>query len=367
MLQSRTPSNLTKTAAVFFIGALAACGFDVTSAPDEGTAPRVLSNIPLDGATGVALDGTVSATFSEAMDPDTLNTSTFTLTSDATAIAIPGTVLYGDSTAVFRPAAHLTSSGVYTATITTDANSGHGVGLAAEYTWNFTGDRVLGPGGAPVNLRTAGNYAVLAKASISGTGATVTGNLGISPAAASYVTGFSLIADGSTEFSTSAQVIGRAYAADYGPPTPALLLAAVTDLQIACADAAARVPGTTDLGAGSLGGMLIAPGVYRWSGGVSVLSSVTLTGGATDVWIFQIAGTLNVAAATEIILTGGALPQNVFWQSSGAVTLGAMAHLEGVMLANTAFTSGAGTTIKGRVLSQTDVTITGSNVVQPAL
>ena len=97
------------------------------------------------------------------------------------------------------------------------------------------------------------------------------------------------------------------------------------------------------------------------------IAGVTLTGDATDVWIFQIVGTLNVAAATEIILTGGALPKNVFWQSSGAVTLGAMSHLEGVVLASTAFTSGAGTTIKGRVLSQTDVTITGSNVVQPAL
>lgn len=366
-MRSTTPSNLTRTAASFLIGALAACGFDLTAAPSEGTTPRVLSNSPLDGATGVALDGTVSAIFSEAMDPDTLTVSTFTLTSGATAIPVPGSVIYSDSKAVFWPAANLTSSGVYRATINTGANSGHGVGLAAEYTWNFTGDRVLGAGGAPVDLRTAVNYAVLAKASISGTGATVTGHLGISPAAASYVTGFSLIADGSTEFSTSAQVIGRVYAADYGPPTPAILLAAVNDMQLAYADAAARAPGITDLGAGNLGGMLLVPGVYRWSGGVSILSSVTLTGSATDVWIFQIAGTLNVAAAREIILTGGALPGNVFWQTSGAVTLGAMAHLEGVVLTATAFTSGAGTTIKGQVLSQTDVTITGSNVVQPAL
>lgn len=359
--------NLTTPATAFFIAAFAACGFTVTGASDEGTPPRVLSNSPLDGASGVALDGTVSATFSEAMDPDTLTVTTFTLTAGPTAIPVPGTVMYADSTAVFRPAVNLTSSGVYRATITTDANSGHGVGLASEYTWNFTGDPLLGPGGAPVNLRTAGNYAVLARASVSGTGATVTGNLGLSPAAASYVTGLSLITDGSTKFSTSAQVIGRVYAADYGPPTPAILMAAVNDMQLAYADAAVRTPGITDLGAGNLGGMLLGPGVYRWTGGLSIQSNVTLTGSATDVWIFQIAGTLNVAAATEIRLTGGALPKNVFWQSSGAVTLGAMARLEGVVLTATALTSGAGTTITGRVLSRTDVTITGSNVVQPAL
>lgn len=343
---------------------LVACTFSVESGSGE-TTPTVLSSVPSDGSTGVALDGTVRATFSEAMEPASLTTATFTLTTGGVAIA--GSVLYADSTVVFRPAADLLRGVTYTATVTTGANSDSGVSLAANYSWNFTGDQVGGPGGAPVNLRTAGAYAVLAAASITGTGATVTGNLGISPAAASYITGFSLMADGSTQFSTSLQVIGRVYAADYGAPTPTILGTAANDLLLACADAAGRTPTAgTEINGGNIGGMTLAPGVYRWSSGVTIPTSMTLTGRASDVWIFQIAGTLNMSASQRVMLTGGALAKNVFWQVSGAVTLEAMAHLEGVVLGATAFTSGAGTTISGRVLAQTDVTITGSSVVQPA-
>lgn len=220
--------------------------------------------------------------------------------------------------------------------------------------------------GLSVNLGTASNYVVLAMAGISGTSATVKGNIGISPAAGTYITGFSLIPDASTQFSTSLQVTGRAYAADYGTPTPANLQTAVSDMQLAYMEAAGRAPDFINWQSGNIDGLTLAPGVYKWSSGLSIQASVYLTGSATDVWILQIAGTLNVAANTEIILTGGALPRNVFWQCSGAVALGSMGHLEGVLLTATAFTSGAGSSIKGRVLSKTDVTITGSTVVVPA-
>ncbi len=353
-------------AASVLVCSLAACGFGVTASSDEATPPRVLSNTPLDGATGVSLDGRVSATFSEAMDPDTLTASTFTLTSGDAAVPVAGTVVYADSIAVFWPAAQLASSSAYTATISTDANSGLGVALGVAYSWSFTGDRVFGPGGAPVNLKTAGDYAVLAKASISGTGAIVIGDLGISPAAASYITGFSLAADPSMEFSTSAQIIGKVYAADYAAPTPAKLTIAVNDMQLAYAEASARAASVIDVGEGSIGGMVLGPGVYRWTGGVSIPATLTLTGSATDVWIFQIAGTLDLAASTRVVMIGGALAGNVFWKVSGAVTLGAMAHFEGVLLAAAAVSSGAATTITGRVLSNTDVTITGSSVTRPS-
>ena len=108
--------------------------------------------------------------------------------------------------------------------------------------------------------------------------------------------------------------------------------------------------------------MDLGAGVYRWTGGLGIPSTLTLTGSATDVWIFQVAGTLDVAAGTTVLLAGGALPANVFWQVSGAVTIGADARLEGTLLASAAVTSGAGTTVSGRVLSQTDVTITGSRI-----
>lgn len=343
---------------------LAACAFSVDS-DGSSPPPTVLSSVPSDGATGVALDGTVRATFSEAMDPPSVNEATFTLTSGDLVIA--GSVLYADSTAVFRPSVDLQRGVTYTATISTGANSDAGVALAAEYAWTFTGDQFGGPGGAPVNLRTAGTYAVLAVDSIVGTGAIVTGNLGISPAVASSITGFALMADLSTQFSTSLQVIGRVYAADYGAPTPTILSVAASDLRLAYAEAAGRTPtAPSEMGAGNIGGMALAPGVYRWSTGVSIPADITLIGGASDVWIFQITGTLNLEASRVVTLTGGALSKNVFWQVTGAVTLGAMARLEGIVLGAAAFTSGAGTTIHGRVLSQTAVTITGSSVVRPA-
>ena len=219
--------------------------------------------------------------------------------------------------------------------------------------------------GIPVRLGTASNYVVLAQASIGGTGATIKGNVGISPATATNITGFSLIADASTEFSTSLQVTGKVYAANYGGPTPANLQTAANDMQVAYTEASERVPDFTELQAGNISGTLAA-GVYRWSAGLSILENIYLTGSATDVWIFQIAGTLNIAANTDIVLTGGALPKNVFWQSSGTVTLGAMGHLKGVLLTATGFTSGSGSTINGRVLSLTDVTIANSTVNEPA-
>ena len=344
------------------------CGFSLGgNGDDAATTPTVLSNRPSNGATGVALNGTVSATFSEKMDPETLTASSFTLTSGDPAVAVPGTVIYADSTAVFVPSVDLVSAGLYTATITTEANSDAGVALGAEYSWTFTGDRVFGPGGPPVMLGTAGTYVVLAAASISGTGATATGNLGVSPMAATYITGFSLMLDASTQFSTSTQVTGRVYAADYGVPTPATLGTAINDMMTAYADAAGRAPGVTWAGGANISGQTLSSGVYRCTGALSIQNTVTLAGSATDVWIFQITETMDMAASTSIVLTGGALPKNVFWKVTGAVTLGASAHLEGVVLAATAVTSGAGTMIKGRVLSQTDVTITGSVLVQPAL
>ncbi len=77
---------------------------------------------------------------------------------------------------------------------------------------------------APVNLGTAGNFAILAKTGVSTTGTTsIVGDIGVSPAAATYITGFGLIMDASNTFSTSSLVTGKVYAADYTPPTPATM------------------------------------------------------------------------------------------------------------------------------------------------
>jgi hypothetical protein len=219
----------------------------------------------------------------------------------------------------------------------------------------------------PVNLGTAGNFVILAKAGISTVPTSaITGNLGVSPNAATAITGFSLILDATTVFSISSQVTGKVYAPGYGAPTPTNLTTAVGDMQAAFTDAAGRAPKVTELGAGNIGGMTLTTGVYKWSSGLDIPTSITLTGSATDVWIFQIAQNLTVSNATNIVLVGGAVPKNVFWQVSGATTLGTTVHFEGVVLDQTAIALGTGASVTGRLLAQTAVTIESSTIVQPA-
>jgi hypothetical protein len=218
-----------------------------------------------------------------------------------------------------------------------------------------------------VNLGTAGNYAILAKSGISNVPTSaITGDLGLSPAAATFITGFSLIADSTNVFSTSPQVTGKVYAADYATSTPSNLTTAIGDMQTAFTDAAGRASNVTGLGAGNIGGMTLTRGVYKWGTGLLIPTNVTLTGSATDVWIFQIAQTLTMSSATSITLAGGALSKNIFWQVSGSANLGTTAHFEGVILSQTAITLSTGASINGRLLAQTAVTIAGSTIVQPA-
>jgi hypothetical protein len=218
-----------------------------------------------------------------------------------------------------------------------------------------------------VQLGAAANYVILAKSGISTVPpAAITGNLGISPAAASYITGFSLIADATNVFATSAQVTGKVFAADYAVPTPSNMTTAVSDMELAFTDAAGRAPTVTELGAGDIGGMTLSSGVYKWSTGLQLPKDVTFEGGPTALWILQIAKDLSLSSATHIVLSGGALPKNIVWQVEGKVVLGSMAHLEGVVLTRTAVTLGTGASIHGRLLAQTAVVIDSSTIVEPA-
>ncbi len=221
----------------------------------------------------------------------------------------------------------------------------------------------------------AGDYVILAKTKISTTGVTaVTGDLGISPAAASFITGFSLTLDVTECFSTTTPaslVTGKVYAADYntlGCPTPANLTTAVTNMLTAYTNAAGRAPDSTELGAGNIGGMTLPPAVYKWSTGVLIPTDVTLSGGPNDVWIFQIAQDLTVADGKKVILAGGALAKNIFWQVGGGtgVAIGTTANFEGIILAAKAITLQTGASANGRLLAQTAVTLDANTVVQPA-
>ena len=219
-----------------------------------------------------------------------------------------------------------------------------------------------------VFLGTAGNFAILAKSGVSTTGATgVTGDVGVSPAAASYISGFGLIADASNEFSTSSLVTGRIYSATYTPPTPANMTTAISDMEIAFTDAAGRtLPNFTELYSGDISGRTLTPGVYKWGTGVLINgTTTTLSGNATSVWIFQIAQDLTVGNGAILNLTGGALPENVFWQVAGQVTLGTTANFKGIILCQTLIEIQTGATLHGRALAQTAVTLDATAITEP--
>ena len=236
-----------------------------------------------------------------------------------------------------------------------------------------TGVGGLGKGPSPVVLGGAGNYVILAETAISTTGVTaITGDLGLSPNAATFITGFgALPLDGTGCFSTSSLVTGNIYAADYntgGCTTPATLTTAVNNMLTAYTDAAGRAPDYTELGAGNISGMTLAPATYKWGTGVLITSNVTLNGGPNDVWIFEIAQDLTVANGVKVVLAGGALPKNIFWQVAGGtgVALGTTTHMEGVIMAAKAITVNTGATANSRFLAQTAVTLNANTIVQPA-
>ena len=218
---------------------------------------------------------------------------------------------------------------------------------------------------AAVNLGSAGDYAILAKSGISTTGVTaITGSIGLSPAAASFITGFALTTP--TSFSTSSMVSGHVFAANYAVPTPANLTTAVHAMETAYTNAAGRtLPDFTELGAGNIQGLTLAPGVYKWGTGVSIPSAVTISGGSNDVWIFQIAQNLTVGNAAIVTLAGGAQAKNVFWQVAGSATLGTTADFKGIILSKTTVIIGTGATLTGRALAQTAVTLNAATVTQP--
>jgi len=223
----------------------------------------------------------------------------------------------------------------------------------------------IGP--APVNLGTAGQFAILSKSGVSTVPSSViVGDVGVSPISQSALTGFSLTeALPPTEkvYTKSTQVIGKLYASNNMDPTPSKLTTAVSDMLIAYTDAAGRTtPDHVEYEGGALGGKTLAPGLYKFSSSVGFASDCTLSGSPTDTWIFQIAGDMRIAAAMRITLAGGARAKNVFWQVAGKTTFGADSHFEGIILGATSAEFLTGSSINGRVLVQTAVTLDQTTV-----
>ena len=330
-------------------------------APDT-TSPTVVASYPTPGALSAPTAGEITVAFSE--DMAAFPAMTFTLKQGTTPVA--GSVTQFADSATFLPTSALAIDTTYTATVSTAAHDVAGNALASTHTWSFKTDSTAAIGPAPVLLGAAGRFVILAKSAISNAPTSaVTGDLGLSPAAASYITGLSMTRAG-TKW-TASQVIGSIFAADNDPPTPINLTTAVSNMEAAYTDAAGRpTPQFLDLGAGSIGGRTLTPGLYRWNSTVTIPTDVTISGAANDVWIFQITGDLMMSSAKRMTLANGARPKNIFWQVAGSVSLGTTSHSEGVILSKTAITLSTGASINGRLLAQTAVNIAGSTVTAPA-
>ena len=218
----------------------------------------------------------------------------------------------------------------------------------------------IGRGPAPVNLRSAGNFVVLAQSAVTNVPTSaVTGDVGLSPGTGA---GIGL---------TCAQVTGSVYSVDAAGPLPCVitdatrLTAAVGDKGTAYTDAAGRAPDYTEVGGGNLGGLNLGPATYKWGTSVLIPSNLTLTGGPNDVWIFQIAQGLAISSGVQIILAGGALPQNIYWQTFAAADIGTTAKFNGIILSQTSIALKTGASINGRLYAGTAVTLDSNAVTKP--
>lgn len=213
----------------------------------------------------------------------------------------------------------------------------------------------------PVNLGLAGNFAILSKSGITNVyKSSIVGDIGTSP-----ITGAAIDL-------TCGEVVGNIYSVDAAGPLPCSIIdasrltTAISDMQTAYTDAAGRVnPDFINLGAGNIGGKTLTPGLYKWSTSLLIPTDITISGTDTDVWIFQIAGTLDLSSSVNFILTGGAKAKNIFWQTAGAVTLGTTSHFEGIILGQKNISMKTGATINGKLLAQTAVTLEMNSVTNP--
>jgi hypothetical protein len=318
--------------------------FTTGAAPDTNR-PTVIATVPANAATGVAINQTINATFSEAMDPGTISTANFLVTGPGTTPVV-GTVAYDvvSKIATFIPASNLAQNTVYRATMTTGAQDLAHNALASNFLWNFA-TAATAAGQAPVALGSATTFAVLAGSTATSTGgSTVNGDLGVNPG---------------TTLTGAPTVNGTIHLGD------AAAIAAQGDLTTAYNDAAGRTFGAVTL-AGNLGGQTLIPGLYKSTSSLEISSgdlTLDAQGDANAVFIFQIASTLTMTASRQVILSGGAKAVNIFWQVGSSATLGTGSVLKGNILALTTIALQTGTTLQGRALARNGaVTLDASTV-----
>ncbi len=212
---------------------------------------------------------------------------------------------------------------------------------------------------APLQLGAASPFAILAGSEITSVPTSaITGNVGLSPAARSFITGL-----------TAPEVKGTIYAASDGGAVAVMLTQAKSDLTTAYNDAAGRGPGAVDEANADLGGLTLAPGLYNSSGTLAITGNLTLDaqGNSDAVFIFQIASSLTVAPGAQVILSGGANPANIYWQVGTSAALGTTSILQGTILAAQSITLATGATLDGRALAMNGgVTLEANPITIPA-
>jgi hypothetical protein len=324
--------------------------FTTGLAPD--TTPAVVaSTSPVFGA---GVSGDISVTFNEAMDPTTITSSTFLVKQGTTAVL--GTVTYSGLTATFHPSSPLAANSAYSVTITNGAKdlSGNALGSGFVYTLT-TSPSASACGQLPVNIGSTSTFAALGGSTITNTGgSTVTGDLGLSPG--SDVTGF-----------PPGTLVGTQHIADTAAGV------AIGDLTIAYNDAAGRTLCPVSV-AGNLGGQTLTPGLYKSTSGLEVTSgdlTLDARGTASSVFIFQMASTLITTDGRQVILVGGALASNVFWQVGTSASFGTHSVFAGTVMADQSISFDTGSTLNGRALARIgavtldEATITSPGAIPP--
>ena len=369
--------------------------FSTGAAPDN-IAPTITKVNPLEFASGVCLQQAINATFSEAMDPLTINTATMGLKTTA-GILTGGTVSYNvlNKVATFTPNSSLVANTNYTATVTTGVKDLANNALNSNKIWTFTtGSQACAQG---INLATAapfGNLGGAAGTTNQGILTVIGGDLGTTAVSTSAITGFH---DSGNDIYTETGsnqgfVNGKIYTCTVsttGPTAAAVNPVACSIATQARADATtafnqlspAAMPGGTDPGAGQLGGLTLSSGVYQAAGGSFQITGSDLTldgqGDANAVWVFQSATSLTVGAAgapRSIILINGAQAKNVFWRVGTAATINAAGGgtMVGTIIASAAVAiSTVGNvdivTINGRAMGlNASVTMTNTVINVPA-
>jgi hypothetical protein len=338
-----------------------------------GITPIVVSTDPTPNATGVALNKVIRATFNMPMNPLTLSATTYTVKQGA--IAILGTITYSGSTVSFAPAVPLENNKVYTATITTGAANTVGTALASDYVWNFTTviPVIVTPPPTSTSNLFFGIFGGNAGITNQGLFTIVNGNIGTT-AASTLVTGFKEVLTGDVYTVTtlnSGLVMNEIFAAAPAPGNATKAATALAGLNAATAAylsiSPASMPGGIDPGAGELGGLTLAPGVYKSNSGTFDITNGDLTldakGDPNAIFVFQTASALTVgdSAPSSVKLINGALAKNVYWYvgssavinyAGGGVMTGNIIANSGVTLSSPANSTNASvTTLNGRAIS----------------